>query len=79
MKMQEKSSLAAYISSGFLVFVGKVGTWFNDLTLNEWAIVVGIIIGIATFAVNIYFQRRQTRAIELASRSGAAIISGRVK
>ena len=79
MKMQEKSSLAVYISSGFLVFVGKVGTWFNDLTLNEWAIVVGIIIGIATFAVNICFQRRQTRAIERASRSGAAIISGRVK
>ncbi len=25
MKMQEKASLAAYLSSGFLVFVGKVG------------------------------------------------------
>jgi len=40
MKMQEKASLAAYLSSGFLVLVGKVGKWFNDLTLNDWAIVI---------------------------------------
>ncbi|HFI5333987.1 TPA: phage holin [Serratia liquefaciens] len=79
MKMQEKASLAAYLSPGFLVQVGKVGKWFNDLTLNDWAIVIGIIIAIATFAANIYFQRRQTRAIEEASLSGAAIIPGHVK
>lgn len=75
MTMQEKASLAAYLSSGFLVLVGKVGRWFNDLTLNDWAIVIGIAIGIATFAANIYFQNRQTRAIERASRAGATIIN----
>jgi len=80
MKMQEKTSLAAYLSSGFLVLVGKVGKLVNDLTLNDWAIVIGIIIGIATFAANLYFQNRQTRAIERASRAGATIINpGRAK
>lgn len=78
MKMQEKSSLAAYISSGFLVAMGKIGAFFNDLTLNEWAIVIGIVMATVTCIVNIYFQRRQTRAIEKASLSGTIII-GRVK
>ncbi|AHG22181.1 hypothetical protein Z042_23130 [Chania multitudinisentens RB-25] len=77
--MQEKSSLAAYISSGSLVVIGKIGAWFNDLTLNEWAIVIGIIMATVTCAANIYFQRRQTRAIEKASQVDTIIITGRVK
>ncbi|WET13902.1 HP1 family phage holin [Yersinia intermedia] len=49
MKMPEKTSFASYLTGAVLVLVGKLGNLLKDLTLNDWAIVIGIIIGVATF------------------------------
>ncbi|MDN0094060.1 phage holin family protein [Yersinia rohdei] len=76
MKMPEKTSLASYITGVVMVIIGKLGRLLNDLTLNDWAMVIGIIICVATFFLNAYWQRRQTKAIEKAAREGYAIIRG---
>ncbi|HHX6177229.1 TPA: phage holin [Yersinia enterocolitica] len=76
MKMPEKTSFASYLTGAVLVLVGKLGNLLKDLTLNDWAIVIGIIIGVATFFLNAYWQRRQTKAIEKAARDGYTIIRG---
>ncbi|HHL2712707.1 TPA: HP1 family phage holin [Yersinia enterocolitica] len=76
MKMPEKTSFASYLTGAVLVLVGKLGNLLKDLTLNDWAIVIGIIIGVATFFLNAYWQRRQTKAIEKAAREGYTIIRG---
>lgn len=76
MKMPEKTSFASYLIGAVLVLVGKLGNLLKDLTLNDWAIVIGIIIGVATFFLNAYWQRRQTKAIEKAAREGYTIIRG---
>lgn len=44
---------ASYAADGAVVGIGV-------LTLQEWAAVVGIVLGLATFAVNWYYQRRRT-------------------
>ncbi|HEN3663979.1 TPA: hypothetical protein U5E42_003793 [Yersinia enterocolitica] len=74
--MPEKTSFASYLIGAVLVLVGKLGNLLKDLTLNDWAIVIGIIIGVATFFLNAYWQRRQTKAIEKAAREGYTIIRG---
>ncbi|HDL8508782.1 TPA: hypothetical protein PXR55_004240 [Yersinia enterocolitica] len=61
--MPEKTSLASYITGVVMVIIGKLGRLLNDLTLNDWAIVIGIIICVATFFLNAYWQRRQTVSI----------------
>lgn len=40
MKMPEKTSLASYITGVVMVIIGKLGRLLNDLTLNDWAIVI---------------------------------------
>lgn len=51
----DKTSPSAYAGSALAVMGG--------LSVNEWAAIVGIILGVATFAVNIYFKS-QHLAIE---------------
>ena len=75
--MPEKITTAgAYSMSGILIALGKFGTWLSNLDWNKIAIILGIVIGIATYFTNLYFQRRQTRAIEKASDEGKTIIRG---
>lgn len=84
MRMPEKIQLAtggSYLMSGVLLGLGKFGKWIAELDWNQIAIVSGVVIGVATFLANIYFQRqrnkyqeRQTKAIEEAARNGRAII-----
>lgn len=60
--------------SGFLIAIGKFGTWLCNLDWNKIAIILGVVIGIATYFTNLYFQRRQTKAIEQAAHEGKTII-----
>ncbi|WP_017346134.1 phage holin [Pantoea sp. A4] len=70
------ASAVSYCVSGTLVCGGSVSQWIHDLDWNQVAVVIGIVLGIATFITNLYFQRRQTRAIEKAAGEGKAVIRG---
>lgn len=73
--MPEKISTAgAYSMSGILIAIGKGGVWLANLDWNKVAIILGIVIGVATYFTNVYFQRRQTKAIEEAALAGKTII-----
>lgn len=72
--MNEKITNAPYWYSVVAVWVSALGDRLNGLTLYEWLLVSGLIIGPATFFLNWYFQWRQTRAIEKAAKEGKTII-----
>lgn len=48
--VEKVATKTAYIASGVTVFSG--------LTVNEWGVVVGAIIGIVTLAFNIWFKMK---------------------
>ncbi|QII37495.1 lysis protein [Rouxiella badensis] len=70
------ASAASYCVSGTLVCGGSVSQWIHDLDWNQVAVISGIVIGVATFFTNFYFQQRQTRAIERAADEGKTVIRG---
>jgi 4-hydroxybenzoate polyprenyltransferase len=51
------TTAAAYSTSGATFLAGS-------MSLNEWLAVGGFILAVATFAVNIYFQRKRDRREE---------------
>lgn len=55
-----KQSLCAYITSAWTVFVG--------LSLNEFAILVGIFTALATFCINWYYKHKESKAFRNALR-----------
>lgn len=57
--MQDKTGLASYIGSGLATAVGV-------LSLQEWAALIGILIAVATFAVNWHYKRKAAEAAERA-------------
>ncbi|AUG99734.1 phage holin [Pectobacteriaceae bacterium C52] len=76
-KMPEKITTAgAYSSSGLLIALGKFFDWFHHIDWSQAAVIIGIVVAIATYFTNVYFQRRQTRAIEAAASLGKTIIRG---
>ncbi len=77
MSMLGKTSLASYLSGAALALLGRVRSLLRDLTLDDWAVIIGIIIAVATFLVNAYWQRRRTRAIEKAAHTGYVIMQGK--
>ncbi|WP_426448102.1 phage holin [Siccibacter colletis] len=71
--MSEKITNAPYWYSFIAVWISALGERLTGLTLYEWVLVSGLVIGPATFLVNLYYQRRQTRAIERAAEAGQVI------
>lgn len=51
--MSEHATTASYTAAGFTT------TW-GLLTVQEWGIVAGIVIGVATWATNAYYRRRES-------------------
>lgn len=52
----EKSTIAAYSSSGSLIVFG--------VTMNDLALIVGMVFALATFILNWYYKHQQLKAIE---------------
>jgi len=52
--MMDKHSSASYVSSGLFSLLGA-------MTLQDWALTVGIIFTILTFAVNTYFKKESLK------------------
>ncbi|AVJ20056.1 lysis protein [Serratia sp. MYb239] len=69
--MPDKIATAiGYCTSGGLICWGGIARWLHDLDWNLIAVVGGFVIGVATFAVNVYFKNRQTKAYEAALKRG---------
>lgn len=51
--MEKHTSWISYTSNGFAVICG--------LTLNDWGIVFGVVLGIATFTINWYYKAKDAR------------------
>ncbi|WP_051448998.1 phage holin [Tolumonas lignilytica] len=66
------TTTAAYGVSGFLA---TSWVWLKSVNWNEVAVILGIILGLVTYFTNLYFQRRQTKAIEQAAKYGVLIKS----
>ncbi len=73
-KMSEKLTVGSYSASGVLVFMGKFFDWLHDVDWNTVAIIVGILIGVATYCTNVYFQRRQEKISQADSDRRIAIM-----
>ena len=64
--MQKLHDIATTTASKGAAYAGAAGNlFFGAVTANELAALVGIALGIATFVVNVYFQRRRLRLEEL--------------
>lgn len=39
-------------------YTGSLTTFLSGLSLNDWGVILGIIFGFCTFAVNCYYQHK---------------------
>lgn len=60
----------SYCVSGTLVCGGSVAQWFSQIDWNKVAVIVGVVIAVATYLTNVYFKARQTKAYESALKNG---------
>lgn len=51
--IEKAATNGAYLASGATIFSG--------LTVNEWGVVVGMILGFATFGFNVWFKMKYGR------------------
>lgn len=70
-------SALSYCISLFMICMGGLVEWFQRVDWNKVAVISGVIIGIATFLSNVYYKRRQTKAMEKAAEIGVVITPGR--
>lgn len=64
------ASTLTYCVSGTLVCGGSVSQWLHSLDWNLIAIISGVVIGVATFISNMYFNNKRTRAYLAALERG---------
>lgn len=65
MTVHDKTGTGSYIGSAIATMIGA-------MTLDQWAVAVGIALGIGTFAVNWYYKRRASVAQIEADKAKAA-------
>ncbi len=61
-------------TNGAAVGAGTTTTLFGALSLNDWALVIGIVCTIGTFAINWYYRDKEFRR-----KSGGEDVSGSQK
>lgn len=64
------ASAASYCVSGTLVCGGGVSQWIHDLDWNQVAVISGVVIGIATFIVNIWYKQQMLKTYRDATNRG---------
>jgi hypothetical protein len=72
--MSNSTSLASYATSATLAVKGVM-----ESAANAWSGIpieskIGILLGVGTFIVNWYYERRRTRAAERASAAGRLLV-----
>jgi hypothetical protein len=63
-KMEKHSSVSAYIAAGFTAL-------FGGITLQDVALVVGILTAVGTFVINWYYKEREADRFERLEKRGA--------
>lgn len=61
--MTDKTTVASYTTSATITVLG-------GLTINEWMALIGIILGIATFAVNWFYKYKHYKLAEKNRKGG---------
>ena len=51
-------------SSSIAVGTGSATAMFGALSLNDWAIIIGIVCTVGTFALNWYYKQKSFRLLE---------------
>lgn len=51
-------------SSSIAVGTSSATAMFGALSLNDWAIIIGIVCTVGTFALNWYYKRKSFRLLE---------------
>ena len=69
MAVQDKTGFTSYLGSFIATAIGA-------LTFEEWAVMVGILLGLATFAVNLHYKRKLANAQIKADQAKADYYSG---
>jgi len=69
MAAQDKTGIASYVGSGIAALIGA-------MTVQEWAAVTGIVLGVGTFAVNWYYRRKSIQAQVVADKAKADYYGG---
>lgn len=70
MKMDKIATAVGYCTSSALIFWGGLVRWLNNLDWNKVAVISGIIIGIATFIVNIWYKQQMLTTYRNATSRG---------
>lgn len=52
---------SADVATYWTYFFGMATAVFGAFTIQEWAAITGIALGVATFAANVYFKRQMMR------------------
>lgn len=65
MKMERYSSGSSY-------WFGGITTMLGALSLNEWAVLIGIICTVGTFGVNWHYKRKEFQLREKANESSSS-------
>jgi len=61
---------ASYCTSGGLICGGGFMQWVHALNWSNIAVIVGVVMAIATYLTSAYYQNRQTKAYEKALDRG---------
>jgi hypothetical protein len=64
------ATAASYCVSGTLVCGGSVSQWIHNLDWNQVAIGSGVVIGIATFIVNVWYKQQMLKTYKSAVERG---------
>ncbi len=59
-------------SSGSSYWLGGITAAFGALSLNEWAIIIGIVCTIGTFGVNWHYKRKEFQLREKSNVSSSS-------
>ena len=53
-----------HTSSSIAVGTGSATAMFGALSINDWAIIIGIVCTIGTFVVNCYYKQKEYKLME---------------
>ncbi|MCW9699825.1 phage holin [Avibacterium sp. 20-129] len=71
--MHDTTTKVSYTGAGVTFFMGRIADMFSNINWADAASIVGIVMGIATFAINWYYKKKdfELKKQELEGRSNA--------
>ena len=71
--MHDTTTKVSYAGAGFTFFMGRIADMFSNINWADAASIVGIVMGIATFAINWYYKKKdfELKKQELEGRANA--------